>query len=282
MIEKQENMGRLIDQIKRNKMSINNEYVQKGKINLEYWNQRVNLGDALAPVIYEWMLQKNGLDANHKMKKTVHLLTVGSLLGMGNFDAVVWGTGFHTFGSIRSIVNKRFYRKYDVRAVRGPISAEVLKISGYECPRIYGDPAILMPLIYHPGAQTKKYKYSTILHQDHKNVTLLEDIHYIDVTTDDYQRVITEILQSEIVISSSLHGIILAESYGVPAVFLGKNMEYESIKFYDWYYSTNRKNVLIADSVGEAVHMTPMKLPELGNMQKALMDSFPSDLWQQI
>lgn len=272
-------MKRIMNQLRRNKLSINDTHVEKNRIHLEYWSQKVNLGDALAPVIYEWMLQKNGLDAAKKTKKTIHLLTVGSLLGMGNFDAVVWGTGFHTFGSIRSIVNKRIYRKYDVRAVRGPFSAEVLKMSGYACSEVYGDPAILMPLIYQPQTQPKKFRYSAILHQDHKNVPLPEDMHYIDITTDDYQSAITQIVQSERVISSSLHGIILAEAYGVPAVFLGNDMQYEVIKFYDWYYSTNRKNVLIANSVDESVQMIPMPLPELGQMQKMLIEAFPVDLW---
>ena len=82
-----------------------------------------------------------------------------------------------------------------------------------------------------------------------------------------------------LVISSSLHGIILAESYGIPAIFLGQNMEYEIIKFYDWYYSTGRKNVVIANSLDDALQMTPMALPQLEEMQKNLMMAFPNDLW---
>ena len=41
----------------------------------------------------------------------------------------------------------------------------------------------------------------------------------VSMNTDDYKSVIDEICASEIVYTSSLHGIILAESYGIPAVF---------------------------------------------------------------
>ena len=272
-------MGRILEQINRNKVSISGEKSKKNRINLEYWNRRVNIGDTIAPVIYNWMLQQYNLNPDKEMKKTVHLLTVGSLIGMGNFDAVIWGSGFHTFGSIRSVVNKRYYRKYDIRAVRGPISAEILKISDYDCPAVYGDPAILMPRIYQPESMPKKYKYSAVLHIDHREVNIPKGVNYINVETNDYKSVINRMLESEIVISSSLHGIILAESYGIPAVFLGQNMEYETIKFYDWYYSTGRKNVLIANSLEEALQMTPMALPQLEEMQKNLMVAFPKDLW---
>ena len=40
----------------------------------------------------------------------------------------------------------------------------------------------------------------------------------LQVLTTDYRLFLNELVRGERVISSSLHGIILAESYGVPAV----------------------------------------------------------------
>ena len=42
----------------RNNKSFGGEKSPKRKIILEYWKSKVNIGDALAPVIYEYMMQK--------------------------------------------------------------------------------------------------------------------------------------------------------------------------------------------------------------------------------
>lgn len=81
------------------------------------------------------------------------------------------------------------------------------------------------------------------------------------------------------IISSSLHGIILAESYGVPAIFINEDMNDELFKFYDWYFSTGRKNVVMATSISEALNITPMELPDLAEMRNNLLKCFPYDLF---
>ena len=152
-------------------------------------------------------------------------------------------------------------------------------MAGYDCPEIYGDPAILMPLIYQPQSTNKKYPVSVIHHISQKDEKREENINYIDVATTDYKKVIDEIVKSEKIISSSLHGIILAETYGVPAVFLKSGMEDQIMKFLDWYYATGRYNVVTADSIDEAMRKVPMQLPELEACRENLMEAFPSDLW---
>lgn len=42
----------------RNSKSFGGEKSPNRKIILEYWKSKVNIGDALAPVIYEYMLKK--------------------------------------------------------------------------------------------------------------------------------------------------------------------------------------------------------------------------------
>lgn len=99
------------------------------------------------------------------------------------------------------------------------------------------------------------------------------------ISTHNYKYFIDEIVKSEKIISSSLHGIILAESYGVPAILLNEGIDNQLIKYYDWYYSTGRKSVKIANSIEEALSMEPMDLPDLTNMRNDLINSFPYDLW---
>lgn len=69
-----------------------------------------------------------------------------------NQDAVVWGTGCtkEPEKNINNIIHQKYMRKLDVRAVRGPKTKGALDKLGIKCPEVYGDPAMLMPLIYQP------------------------------------------------------------------------------------------------------------------------------------
>lgn len=110
--------------------------------------------------------------------------------------------------------------KYDFRAVRGPLTRELVQEYGHKCPEVYGDPAILMPLIYQPKVEKKhdllvipQFVTESEFRKNHPN------LYMVSMNTNDYKSVIDAIVSSKMVITSSLHGIILAEAYGVPAVF---------------------------------------------------------------
>lgn len=187
-------------------------------------NYPYNLGDVLALPIVEFMLEKRGIDIDKKISRKAHLFTVGSG-GLKSFqNATIWGTGI-----MKDDFKGYWYEKYwyadhrhlDIRAVRGPLTRDIYLKLGHQCPEIYGDPGILMPLIYQPKSVEKKKEYMIIP----QYVTETEVRKYfpddmiISMNTNDYKSVIDKIISCEKVYSSSLHGIILAEAYGVPAIF---------------------------------------------------------------
>lgn len=265
----------------RNKYDINEMKIKKNHVNLEYWKKKVNIGDGLAPVIIKWMLNRKKIDTDKETKKTTHLFTIGSILteGIVPKNGVVWGSGIHCLSGIKKLGRYSDLCKLDIRAVRGPVTAQILKTCNYHVPSNYGDPGVLMPLIYQPKVE-KNYDISVICHFSKQSSCIDEDYHQISVCTNDYKFFIDEICKSKIIISSSLHGIILSEAYGVPAIFWQDGMENELLKFYDWYYSTNRKDIKFAYKFQDALEMKPMVLPDLQNMRKTLIESFPYDLWK--
>lgn len=95
--------------------------------------------------------------------------------------------------------------------------------------------------------------------------------------TTNYQFVIDEIIKSKLVISSSLHGIILAETYGIPAILLNNG---DLFKYMDWYESTGRSDIKVAANIEKALNMEPMRLPKLEEMQEKVLNAFPKDLWE--
>lgn len=271
----------------RNQYSLNGSRAKKNMVNIEFWNEKINIGDQISYIIFEWMLKNKGINPKQSIDGIKHLMGLGSIIGGGNFDAVIWGSGIHTPISIYKLGRWRKMIKYDIRAIRGPLTKVALESFGYDCSGcILGDPGIIMPLIYKPDNIKKKHSISIIRHFKAKNrdedILNAEKYNYIDVETSNYEFFIDEILSSETVISSSLHGIILAESYGIPALFLNEDgiMDREIVKYYDWYYSTERYSIKTARSVEEALTMNPMSLPELDTMRENLIHAFPYDLWE--
>ena len=262
----------------RNGYTMNDKKVSPDRVNLEYYDGDKNLGDLLSPVIVNYMLERKGIAADKKTK-TSHLMAVGSLLGRP-FDATVWGTGMQSFHQVNSIHKWRKVRKYDIRCVRGPLSANALRTSGYNCPDVFGDPAVLMPLIYIPENVEKEYEVIYISHFHNKSIPCPEGVKMLDIQTDDYRAFIDELNKAKKVVSSSLHGIILAEVYGIPAVFHCENRLNEILKYYDWYYSTGRYNVRMSNTIEEAISMEPMALPDLELIKEQVIGSFPYDLWE--
>lgn len=240
-----------------------------------------NLGDSLGKVIIKYLLEQRSLNLDCWVSKRKHINCVGSNIFCSYQNTTIWGSGVQNYPTpYKILLQKISRRKLDIRAVRGPLSKQIIEKLGHKCPDIYGDPAILMPFIYNPIIE-KKYKYSIIPQ------FVVEDIfrkeypneHIISMNTDDYEMVINEIKASDIIYSSSLHGIILAEAYGVPAVFFRGLDKCVDFKYLDYYYSTGRKNIEIAESFEEAMKMTPLPLPDLSKLQKGLLESFPYDLW---
>ena len=186
-------MNSLFKLLLRNNYSREGTKSVKGKVNLEYFRDAVNLGDYLSLVICQRMLElhKLSFDSNSVDGKTKHMMAVG---GRGEFDATVWGSGIRSISSIRNIAIRKFYKKLDIRAARGPLTREALLSCGYKCPEVYGDPAVLMPMIYSPNTESKRgtvliTHYSTEQKAFHK----MENIILLDIKTKDYKKFIDSI-----------------------------------------------------------------------------------------
>ena len=268
----------------RQKIMINGAKAQRDKVNLEFFKDELNLGDILSKTICDYMLSLRELDFSSASKKQyTHLYAIGSLLGgRGVFDATVWGSGIRSFSEIAFMGINRHIQKLDIRAVRGPVTASILAQAGhYEVPEIYGDPAILLPLVYPKERETIKGKVGVIEHFLSADINLRESCaQKINIKTDDYKKFVDEVTSCEKIISSSLHGIIISEAYGVPAIFLSTNRQTEMLKYFDWYYSTNRMQFPIAKSIDEALNFPCASVPNLDIMRQNLIECFPYDLWR--
>lgn len=217
---------------------------------------------------------------------------IGSLIPWWiNNNTIVWGSGVK---SLKEMVYKKAIR---FCAVRGPITRQYLIDNGIECPEIYGDPALLMPLIYHPLDVKKKYKFGVIIHEkDWEDIEFREevisfaqeneDVCWIDIRNYNcWKDVIDKILECECVISSSLHGLILADAYRIPSIWCKFKYNFEDgyVKFHDYFLTVGRTDEIV--SIENINQILSFEIPSLVSKIdiKPLIKAcpFPNDLQER-
>jgi len=246
---------------------------------LFYWQEEVfvNFGDLLSLKIVERIV---GTQLRCYLKRTKNqdkkLLAIGSIFYFANDGDIVWGSGING-----KTLEKKHYRfsHLDVRAVRGPLTRQFLYENfRIECPEIYGDPALLFPYFF-PEFKKKEnpsLDYIVIPHFLERKLFSKDDPHVV-FPTDPWNEVIEKILDSRLVISSALHGIIIAEAYGIPARLLRITECQHIFKYQDYYQGTGRPNFQYALSIEEAINMGGE--PPVQCDLKKLYEAFPFDYW---
>lgn len=248
------------------------------------FNNKYNVGDLLSKYIVEKLSDKKvlwtGPDNPNKLCALGTILSDGWINSGGHF----WGSGY---GGV-SITEKALLSKNSINfyAVRGPISRNFVKSRGISCPDVYGDPALLLPEFYDCN-KAKKYKIGLICHYTHGHIfNYDEGVLLIDImrSPDDMLSIIDDICQCEMILSSSLHGIIIANAYGIPARWFVLNgfalQAYP--KYHDYFLSVKMpvqeplvfdENTIIRQDMIKADKTVDLKID-----LRRLKESFPYEL----
>lgn len=240
------------------------------------WTLAQNFGDHLSKMIVARMLSEQELSLEEETSRSYKLFAIGSVMHFANDGNVIWGTGVNgCFGS-----EAHQFQSLDVRAVRGKLTREFLQERGIEVPEVYGDPALLLPHIFpNKFKRQSKSPYSIIPH--HTEVESLErnKVKNIISPMGSWNKIISQILEADFVISSSLHGIIVAEAYGIPARYLRISSNQDIFKYNDYMSGTERGEIEYATSVEQALEMGGQN-PIIDFDYKKLLNAFPFDLWK--
>ena len=215
-----------------------------------------NWGDDLNYYFLQKLTQRPIISYNNfKFAKWLHLdnyMCIGTLIdtdGCANKQTIVWGSG-------ASGLERSFTHPAKILAVRGPRTKEFCNRYGVSCPEVYGDPALLLPLVYEPRLrfkvqsskfkvpssefpsregtsfetrnsklETKRYRLGIIPHVVDLHHPVIEEIReknadeILIVDLGHYKiwtDVIDQICSCEKILSSSLHGIIVSDAYQIP------------------------------------------------------------------
>lgn len=162
-----------------------------------FWYRRVaNFGDQLTP----WLLAQHGIPVTWSTPARADLFGVGSVAHQipAGFDGHVWGTGSLKPGPFH-LGNAR------ILALRGPQTGTA---------PLYADPGLLAGL-YAPQTAVR-HRQAVMSHYIER---LLLEGHQIDVQAG-VESVIREVAGCGRLRTSSLHGLILADSLGIPSMWI--------------------------------------------------------------
>lgn len=222
------------------------------KIKLYWFNAIYNLGDVLNPLLFKKLFDipvvrskvtkadcvAIGSNASKLLKNKFSL--GGWIRKMIRKPIKVWGTGF-----IEPEVSKSCFlsRKLDVYAVRGKLTLN--RLQKYTAKNlsnvVLGDPGLLVSKLFDMSKIEKKYELGIIPHYVDANSPLLKNIQVknsivIDVTAPVEQTLIL-IASCKHIISSAMHGLIVADSFGIPNIRmeLSNAIAGGDYKFRDYY-----------------------------------------------
>jgi pyruvyltransferase len=200
----------------------------------------MNVGDNLSFYLLNKILNKE-IKITTNPNDEGKLISVGSILHSAKDNDVIWGAG------IRERTDK-FSHNIKVLSVRGLLTEFYLNKKNIKCPKIYGDPALLLPKFYNPKIN-KTHKFGIIPHYIDLNHELLFNLNNSEIkiisSLNNIEDFIDEILSVEYVLSSSLHGLIISDAYKIPNIRLSisnnKSVIGSDLKFKDYYSGVNRK-----------------------------------------
>lgn len=231
-----------------------------------------NFGDQLSAAIVRGLL---GVSVKQLGMDAADLVALGSILGWleesGNpMRPHVWGSGFIDDGGPWQGAPVRLH------AVRGELWRERMRGEAGKRDVALGDPAMLVDLVYPDlKACPKRFAVSVVPHYVDFDAPVVADLRarYPQVNIIDVVRrpreVVADIAASEVVLSSSLHGLIVAEAMGVQNHWtpVSNKVIGGAYKFTDYYsaFGVDPRPLQLTDAVEQAV---ARKLPTVGPLPR--------------
>lgn len=211
-------------------------FVKRNGIKAFWWRNNGNFGDLITPCL----LKIYGFTPIWVPADSSQILSTGSILRMVSQDyhGIILGSGA-MYGNMPLDLPRA-----TVLAVRGKLTRDLMKLSN---DIFLGDPGLLATRLL-PKRSKKIYEIGIVPHYCDSNDSRVSDlalrfkekIKIINVLNKPLS-VFREIDQCRYILSSSLHGLVVAESFGIPTAWikLSNLVEGDGFKFHDYYSALN-------------------------------------------
>lgn len=248
-----------------------------------YWSRsKPNFGDAMSPILCERLA---GCPVVYAERRRCDLVAIGSLMGrfrecLFHPRVHVWGTGFIEEQPPRK---SRFY----YHALRGRHSARIVRSLELD---VFGDPGLLADMLW-PEFKiiAKSHRVGIVPHYEDREDPQVEAMAarlphsvVIDVFRD-VKDVLRQIAGCECILSSSLHGLVVADAFGVPNAWIkmSNKVRGNDFKFRD-YYSVFGLDANVSPTSPERIDTPALDRivetygrPGLAEVKRKLVEAFP-------
>lgn len=262
-------------------------------IRMYWWDKKINFGDLIGPWLVQMITHRPVVNTMWEEAEDFSsgLLTVGSLLhSLRRPGLDVWGAGSMRALNPDFIARLSNKKPRKIHAVRGwKTYKELTSKLNWEVPKVYGDPALLLPRFYTPAESTGgSERVSIVPHYHHKEIFshFSRDFKVIDVARDP-ATVVDEITSSRACISTSLHGVIVAHAYEIPWTWLrisDHTLRGDTFKFEDFFSIMDRPAVSSASITADSITKKEVlriaarsRVPKNKFTFNDLLESFPED-----
>ncbi|MCA9082165.1 MAG: polysaccharide pyruvyl transferase family protein, partial [Planctomycetaceae bacterium] len=202
-----------------------------------------------------------------------HLFAIGSMIQVATPFTVVWGTGTLNW-------HIHVNRKADIRMVRGPLTYAAVRASGVKCPALWGDPAAFVRELF-PRQPSEIRDWCLIPHYRETPLPDLGDVTVLSplLSPEVFCR---RLCEHRFALSSSLHGLIAAHSYGLRAAWikLSSRPLGDDTKFRDYLLSQHLspEPIQLAELNERTIHSCQSRLCEADFNLDAMRQPFPFEL----
>lgn len=209
--------------------------IKKNRVNVHWWRGRKNFGDLVTKELFKHF----GCTPVHAYDSNAQVIGAGSLLqGIPEeFNGDIIGTGLIKDDGI---LNRKDFSGCRIHSVRGELTKKILSLPNSVQT---GDLGLIAHNLINGKKYAKKYVIGLIPHYVDKSSAWINAIQekfgdeylFIDVENS-ATHVINEMKHCEVIISSSLHGILCADALGIPNIWceLSKNVVGDGFKFHDY------------------------------------------------
>lgn len=212
-------------------------------LQLAYYTAVSNIGDRANGDLIERITGRPVMQARTPYEP--HVLGMGSTLSSATAESLIWGTG------MLEVAEAPDLRPDQILALRGEGSRRALEERGVSCPEVpLGDPGVLAGSVLGIAPAAKKtHTIGLVPHYVDWNSELFtrldqeDGTRRIDVREGSLARFLADMSACEVVVSSSLHGLVFAESLSIPAVWVEASGKLSGgrFKFDDWFSTCMRR-----------------------------------------